>query len=409
MSEEKDLEGQEQVEEQVVDQVTEGGDSQIPSVDEATDLEETTNIEYILNLAESNPAIKELPQYQNLLKTVDKVRQEGSKAKEKVKEEEVEEEVVDQTTTEEVQDEDDSDNIFGLGAKKKKGKELQFDEDSDVVKYMNEKYSIGDPEKFFNSVDKWRNQSQKATEFESQYNDMLEGLGSLPQPIKDAIDAYANAQDYHQAFNSSTSQINFESNAEDIGKEEMVSHYFKAKVEKKKAQLDEGEIYEEEYNDYIDDLHDNALRLFKSEKRDWERERADIIKREEDRSKSIKNSAASSVDSLKEKYPNFSSNELKKIRTRLVQQDLRGLFFDKDGNYKADAAEKLALALYGNKLIDQLTAEAKADGESSANADIVARGKKKIVASKSKGGTTRTDSNNAVQHLTGQFVKDPYS
>lgn len=375
--------------------------------------------EHIIKMAETNPAIKDLPEYQNLMATVDKVRQEKpnentstTEANEPNDSDDVNdenEEVIEDDDNDVVEDNNDEDNPFGLNISKKSAKVPTFENEGDFKKHMEKKYAIKDYGKFLNSVDKWRNQSQKAVEVEQNYSQLIDGLGSLPQPIKDAIDAFANAQDYRTAFTSSAPSLDFSKEADDVEKETVVSHYFKAKLDKQKTKLDEGEIFQEEYDEYVEDLLDSAKRLFKSDKRDWERERADIIKREADTAEAVKNSAVSSVESLKQKFPNFSSNELKKVRTRLVQQDLNNLFFDKNGNYKADAAEKVALALYSDKLISALTNKAKADGESAANATTVQRGKKKIVAAKGNEGVNKTEASNAVGHLQGQFKKDPYS
>lgn len=390
----------------------------IPTAEQAID-QGGGQIEHIMRLAETDPAIKELPEYQRMMEFVDNEVRQSSKATEEATEEtteettEQEEEVVNEEveeTEEEVEEEEQS-NPFGIKTSKgkKKSKVPSFETSDEALEYMKKKYSVKDPSKFFESVDKWRNQSQKASEFENNYDELVEGLGSLPQPIKDAIDAYANAQDYREAFNHSTPSIDFSKDADDLDKEVLVSHYFKAKVERQKKKVDDGELYPEEYDEYIEDLYDSAERLFKSDKKDWERERVDYIRQEEERSEALKNSAINSVDSLKNKYPNFSSNELRKIRTSLVDGGLENLFYDKDGYFKQDAAEKVALALYGDKLIQSFIKEAESKSESKANANIVARGKKKMVGSKYKGGANKTQANNAIGHLSGQFNKDPYS
>ena len=252
------------------------------SAEESTDVDAQSQVEHIMQMAESNPAIKDLPEYQNLVKSAEKVRDGGEeKPEQKTEEEEIvdeNEEVVDDKKEEE-EVIDDDDDTFGLGVNKKKSKDIPtFEEDSEVVDYMKSKYSIKDPSKFFSSVDKWRNQSQKVGELEDNYQQLVDGLGSLPQPIKDAIDAFANAEDYTAAFTSSTPSIDFNGEFEDLDKEIVVSHYFKNKLDKQKGKLDDGDIYEEEYNEYVDDLYDSAKRLFKSDKRDFERSEKVVCK-----------------------------------------------------------------------------------------------------------------------------------
>ena len=110
-------------------------DSNIPSAEQALDMGTSSEVEHIMKLAESNPAIKDLPEYKNMMATVEKVRQDGTtqntqeeETEESVEaEEEVQEEVQEEAQeVEEESVEDDDSNPFGINTsnKKRKGKEL---------------------------------------------------------------------------------------------------------------------------------------------------------------------------------------------------------------------------------------------------------------------------------------------
>lgn len=393
----------------------------VSSKEEIEETDRQGQIEHVMRMAATNPEVAEMDEIKNLMTTAEKVRKNGAtkevkeeepilggKIKEEVKEEVKEEAKEEPKAKEEEEEVNDEDDVFGLQDKKVKSRH-DFKDDSDFKEYIGKKYSINDYNKFLSSVDKWRNDSQQYIDMESKHGQLVEGLGSLPQPIKDAIDAYANARDYKKAFTASVPLLDYSIDLEEVSKENVVKFYYKEKLDVKKKKLDDGDIYEEDYKDYVNDLYDSASRLFRSEKKDWERQRADIVSRDEDRANALKTSANSSVDSLKDKYPNFSSNELKKIRTRLVQQDLNNLFFDRNGAYKIDAAEKVALTLYGDKIISALKKQANRDGETKANLDIVNRGKDTIETKGKSNSVDNQEAKEAVSYLSGQFNKDPYS
>jgi hypothetical protein len=380
------------------------------SVNEELSLEKAANdVNHIVGLASTNPEIAEMPEVKEMLEKADKAAKGEVKkeVKEEVKEDKVEE--VKEEVEEKVTEDKDDDDIFGFGLNKKTNNEINFKDDSDFKNHIKEKYSINDYNKFLNSVDKWRNDSQAKEEAESNYEKLVDGLGSLPQPIKDAIDAFAKAKDYKEAFHNATPKLDFNKDADDFETKVLVGHYFKSKIEKQQKKLDDGDIYQDDFDEYVEDLKDSAERLFRADKKDWDAQRADIVRREEERTTLLKDSAASSVDSLKEKYPNFSNNELKKIRTRLVQQDINNLFYDRNGKFRQDAAERIALALYGDKLISTLRKKSVRDGETKANLENVARGKERLSPRGNQNSVGNQAAKDAVSYLQGQFKKDPYS
>ena len=136
--------------------------------------------------------------------------------------------------------------------------------------------------------------------------------------------------------------------------------------------------------------------------------RAEIMREQEDSEKNFKGSVVSSVEKLKQQFPNFSKKDLQKVRQRLVDEDIESLFYNKDGTYKEEAAEMMAFSMFGKQVMESLLGRAKKDGISKANETIVKRGNKKP----RQGQTQRKQSTEAldsISHLQGQFSKDPYS
>ncbi len=349
-----------------------------------------------------DPKFKESDEYKDLIASM------SGQAQSSDDEEEEEEEF--ENDSEEEEEEDDSD-VFGLTKKTKKGKEVKIDFEvpKELNKLVKSKYGIDDVEKFFGSVDAWRTQAQEKAEVEKNYNAILEDLGSMPKEIKDVVSAWAENEDWKEFFQESK-RLNYDDSFEKQDSNRLVQHYLKDEFEELQDDLDSGEITSAEYDRQLRMLAKTTKRFFNEEKVAIEKERERIETKEKGRFQAVKQSATLSVESLTKKYPNFSKGELGKIRSVLVEGRIDNLFMNEDGTYNEDAAEKLAYALYGNKIVESATGKAKRQGESEANMRIVDSSPKTIRKQKSTQGNDKPDLS-AVAHLSGMsaFKNDPYA
>lgn len=349
-----------------------------------------------------DPKFKESDEYKDLIASM------SGQAQSSDDEEEEEEEFEDDS--EEEEEEDDSD-VFGLTKKTKKGKEVKIDFEvpKELNKLVKSKYGIDDVEKFFGSVDAWRTQAQEKAEVEKNYNAILEDLGSMPKEIKDVVSAWAENENWKEFFQESK-RLNYDDSFEKQDSNRLVQHYLKDEFEELQDDLDSGEITSAEYDRQLRMLAKTTKRFFNEEKVAIEKERERIETKEKGRFQAVKQSATLSVESLTKKYPNFSKGELGKIRSVLVEGRIDNLFMNEDGTYNEDAAEKLAYALYGNKIVESATGKAKRQGESEANMRIVDSSPKTIRKQKSTQGNDKPDLS-AVAHLSGMsaFKNDPYA
>lgn len=349
-----------------------------------------------------DPKFKESDEYKDLIASM------SGQAQSSDDEEEEEEEF--ENDSEEEEEEDDAD-VFGLTKKTKKGKEVKIDFEvpKELNKLVKSKYGIDDVEKFFGSVDAWRTQAQEKAEVEKNYNAILEDLGSMPKEIKDVVSAWAENEDWKEFFQESK-RLNYDDSFEKQDSNRLVQHYLKDEFEELQDDLDSGEITSAEYDRQLRMLAKTTKRFFNEEKVAIEKERERIETKEKGRFQAVKQSATLSVESLTKKYPNFSKGELGKIRSVLVEGRIDNLFMNEDGTYNEDAAEKLAYALYGNKIVESATGKAKRQGESEANMRIVDSSPKTIRKQKSTQGNDKPDLS-AVAHLSGMsaFKNDPYA
>lgn len=357
-------------------------------------------IEYFTSI---DPKFKESDEYKDLIASISGQAQTSDEDEEEEEGEEEEEE-----DSEEVEDDAD---VFGLTKKTKKGKEVKIDFEvpKELNKLVKSKYGIDDVEKFFGSVDAWRTQAQEKAEVEKNYNSILEDLGSMPKEIKDVVAAWADNEDWKEFFQESK-RLNYDESFERQDSNRLVQHYLKDEFEELQDDLDSGDITSAEYDKQLRLLARTTKRFFNEEKTAIEKERERIETKEKGRFQAVKQSASLSVESLTKKYPNFSKSELGKIRSVLVEGKIDSLFLNDDGTYNEEAAERLAYALYGNKIVESATGKAKRQGESEANMRIVDSSPKTIRKQKSTQGNDKPDLS-SVAHLSGMsaFKNDPYA
>jgi hypothetical protein len=405
-SQEQDQAQSNENEQVVVDQ----GQAEQQPVEEATPEEKASQIDHIMAMAAKDPSIKDLPEYQDMLKEMEAI---DSKTQAKTENEESEGESNEEESSEDNEEEDDvaedlseEDDVFGLSKNKKKTK-YKFKDEKDVVDLIKKK-GFKEVPTFFESVDKWRNDSQELVDVRTQNDQLVEGLGSLPQPIKTAIQAFSQNEDWQSAFQNSSSSLNFDANFEELDKEAVVKHYFKDRYQKLKERLDDERIDEEDYEERISDFHESSKRLFETDKQTVEKKRAALVEQEKVQQEKFKTSALSSVKALKEEYPNFNASQLQKIRQHLVNGDVNSLFMSSDG-YQDDAAERIAFALYGKKILKAKINQAEKTGKSKAKEEYFERGNKTPRTSSSQQGYSNNSAKEAASHLQGQFKDDPYA
>lgn len=322
-------------------------------------------------------------------------------------EETEDEEGVEDEEEDDAEEDEDEDDVFG-SSKKVKSVEVPFAFDEKAKDFIKKKYSIGEESKFFGSVDKWRNDSQKLTDVQEEKAELLEALASLPDNLKASINAFASGADYNEAFGS-VNRFDFNRDFDDHKKDDIVNYYFPDKYKSIIKKLDEDDITEDVADERINDLADAAKALYKKDRKSIEDKRADLIRQEQVKTKKVKESVVSSVKNLEKQFPNFNSAEKQRIRQILVNGDTDSIFRNKDGSYKDDAALRLANALHYEKLNKRSASVAKNQGITEANLEIVNKSKKKLDKGKSSSAMQKEQvANKAVEHLSSHFNKDPY-
>ena len=305
--------------------------------------------------------------------------------------------------------EDEDDDIFGVTKQTKVEKEVQltFEPTKDMQKFIESKYGVKDVAKFFSSADTWRNQAQESSELKRELDLLTSDLQAMPVEIRQAVTMWANGQDYTAAFNQSQ-RLDFSSDFTRQDPENLVQHYLSEQYDELLERLENGKIDEDDFDDRIKLLAGSTKRMFNSDKEALDNERDQFTQRQKEEFQAMKKSALVSVENLSKAYPNFSKTEVARIRNILVEGKIDNLFTKADGSYNDDAAELVAYAMYGKKMLESIKKGAERRGESKANQRIVDTSAKQIRKQKVS-GETQGFNMKEVQHLSSMFRNDPYA
>jgi hypothetical protein len=322
----------------------------------------------------------------------------------------------DEEEEEEEEDEDDDsdestdiDDIFGIMTTPKKGKEikLNFEAPKEMIDLISSKFGVNDASKFFSSVDTWRNQAQEGSEVKKEYEALTADLQAMPSDIRMAVQLWANGEDHTSAFTSSQ-RLDFSGDYKGQDPESLVQHYFGEQYDELTTSLEDGDISESEFDNSVRLLANSTKRLFAEDKQALEKEREEFTNRQKNEFQNLKKTALLSVENLSKAYPSFSKSEVAKIRTILVEGKAENLFVNADGTYKEDAAELVAYAMYGKKMLESVKKIAERQGESKANQKIVDSSptalRKNKAAAPQQGAFAKE-----AGHLSGLFKGDPYA
>jgi hypothetical protein len=317
---------------------------------------------------------------------------------------------------EDEEEEDDSedqggspDDIFGIMSTPKKAKEikLNFEPPKEMIDLISSRYGVNDASKFFSSVETWRSQAQEGSELKREYEALTADLQALPMDLRASIEMWASGEDYTKAL-TMTQRLDFSGDFTKQDPESLVQHYFGEQYDEITSEFEDGDISESEYQNRIKLLANSTKRLFVDDKKALEKEREDFLNRQRNESENLKKTALLSVENLSKAYPNFSKSEVSKIRSILVEGKADNLFMNADGTYKEDAAELVAYAMYGKKMLESVKKLAQRQGESVANQKIVDSSPKQLRKQKAS-GPNQGQVPQAAQHLSGLFRGDPYA
>ena len=391
--------------EKEVELASEGLESQ--EANSAAPLEELTSemqdqVRQLESLAKMDPDFANSDEYKDLMSSLD--REEESVGDNEDDEDEYEDE-----EEEEEEVEDNEGDTFGISKTSKKSKEfnVDFDLPAEMIDMISSKFGVKDPSKFFNSVDTWRTQAQEGSEASKEYEALSTDLQAMPHEIKAAIQMWANGDDYSEAFNANQ-RLDFSDSFRDQDAENLVQHYLEEEYNELVDMYNDDKLDDEDFEDRIELLARTTKRMFNQDVEAQETERENFVLRQQEEYQKQKDSAILSVENLGKAYPNFSRSEMSKIKRVLVDRSLEDIFIDKEGEYKEDAAELLAYAMYGKKLLNEAEVKAERKGESKANLRTVDSSPKNMKRQKTS-DQKRGKNLDAVGHLSSAFKKDPYA
>lgn len=264
-------------------------------------------------------------------------------------------------------------SVFGLNKNKQSANDLVIENEAQAIEAINKKFghdlkSIKDLPKFFESVSKMRDNSQKfkeAQEESKKYKDLLE---SLPDEFIEGMSAFVKGEDYTKVFTSKP-KFDFNKPVEKQDIKELVNHYFPNK-------FTEEDFADENKSAALEIAEAAAKDKYSVEKQAKDNQRVAAETMAKQRFEAFKKSISNSVDYLKKTFPD-TDEEMLKEATQILEggpQRVVSWFFNEDGTVKQEAAEMFMLAKHGKDEIQKMMRVAARNTESRLNEELVSRG-----------------------------------
>ena len=314
----------------------------LAAVDATPALAEDPDIKPILELAGKAPKAEagKTETKSEETKTEEAKPEAGKTEETKSEEAKTEETKAEETKTEETKEEKSSSVFFKDEGEKSEKVELK---DLDAFNsHIKEKFSIDDPTKFFSSVDTWRSQAQNAEKAQSELDNITDAFTKMPDPLYAAFVNWSKGESWEKAVQG-VGVLDFGKAFNEYDQHTIVNHYLPGDFTK------EDFTGEEKDSKTVQQAISLAKSRYETDKQAIEGQRATHLEEAEASNELIKTSSVSSVENLKQAFPSMGKTELKKVQSIMNGGDLTAMFFDKEGGYVADAAEKVAMMLYAKK------------------------------------------------------------
>lgn len=328
----------------------------------------------IQSLLEKKGAAKKEPKTTEVVDDKSKVKPENKEETETVAAEaEGQEEETEETEEESESTEENHSPFF-----KNKVKKFEISSHDEAFDLAKKKYSIDikDPKNFntfFNSVDKWRADAQRANDINKRYEETVNGINSLPKVLQDGIQAFAKGENYLDVLNNPASRIDFNKKIDDNDLADIVNYYFLEDASELQEDLESKKITQEEFNKGIDNLYKASKKIYEKDRSDFQNQKKVLAEQAKEQTRKFSESVEDSVATLTQQYPDFGDTELNKVKSILSKGDLLSHFYNQDGSLKKEAAKLVAFMLYGESEINKQTKKAASKAASEATQEIVSR------------------------------------
>lgn len=378
--------------------------------DSIEDDELRSQVMQLEDLASMDDSIRESEDYKDIMAKVQEGANSGNAKKNVVKNEEVKEEEEDDEFEDEEDSELEDENPFLSNKKTPKAKEIAYEGElpDDYSEFLKKQFGVEDPNTFLNSVTTWRQQAQEGSELKKQWEAVSNDLNALPYEIKAQIDAWSKGEDFIDVVKNMT-RLDFDVDHSKQGIDTLVQHYLPEQYDELIEAFNSGDKTEEELDKELGLLARTTKKLFDRDKKVLRDERDSMAERAAEEQRAFKKSALVSVETLSKAYPDFSKSELNRVRQTLVEGKLDDLFFNSDGTYKDEAAELIAYALNGKKILKSVESRGRKKGREEEALEIVDKSPKKLGRTVAQTGKATSDTQ-GVEHLVSIVTKnDPYS
>jgi len=248
-----------------------------------------------------------------------------------------------------------------------------------VNTFISEKHpDIKDLNGLMTSYDNMTSENASLLEMKVQNEKLINGLSNLDPDLVEAIRLYESGEDYREYLNTQPN-ISYDSKVEDVDSKTLINAFYPGKVsdEDFEAANKDSDDYDPNVARFVDTVHENAVAKFNETKAGKVGRADNYLAAKEAKDNLFRESVGNSLSSVKDFFPDATPTYIKGVEEKMLNDGIKSLFFDENGQAKPDAAARFVRASDdGANLVSQLQKIAYNQATTDANLNTLTRGQR---------------------------------
>lgn len=286
-----------------------------------------------------------------------------------------------------------------------KGTKTEYSED--VTKFVTD-FGYESPEALKTVIDEHAKYSAQVTDLTEKVEGNNQIFQNMPKDMYNAVTAYFNGEEDWKGHLTNDG-IDYAKDVSSYNTQDMVGTFFPGEFSKEDW---------EEFSDVDGDVnikkainiaYKDASGKFEAKQNEITNYQSNVARQQTAARKVIDTSIESTIGNLSTQMKGLSDSYVKSIESKIRNNDVLSLFYEKDGSLKPDAAHRLILAQDGNDLIEKYSNLYKVQAQNTATQDILDRTPSTPNTTQGGSSTTKTETKSPVQQgieiLENMFIK----
>lgn len=265
--------------------------------------------------------------------------------------------------------------LFGgertLGGEPNVTPQPEFENINEINAYLEKTHGIKDMNQLSERLTSYQQAEQNYQQQEQKLNGFAQLFDNMDADLWEAVNAYANGQDWRATL--ATPTIDFSKEASQVDPRKLAEAFNPGKLTEADWQEYSDPEGDPNIKRMVDTVIETSKASFTTQKQQKQQSAQQAVQQQQQRVQAFNTSLANAKAQLEAEYSNISPAAMAQIEDAFAKNDVMSLFYEQDGTLKQDAFNTYAMAKFGKGLIEQFEAAAMRKAENKVTQDILER------------------------------------